>query len=226
MKSTNNYSFSQVPQVNIPRSAFQRDNGYKTTMNTGDLVPVYVDEILPGDTFSISPTLFTRLATPIAPIMDNMYLDIQWFFVPNRLIWSNWQRFNGEQDNPDDSTDYIMPTVSPITPQAQSIYDYMGLPINVTLKDIVSLPFRAYNLIYNEWYRDQNLMDSVPVNKGDGPDDPNDYIILTRCKQHDYFTSALPWLQKGQTVDLPIGGQASIIDPTPANGYFLGSNEP
>lgn len=226
MKSTNNYSFSQVPQVNIPRSAFQRDNGYKTTMNTGDLVPVYVDEILPGDTFSISPTLFTRLATPIAPIMDNMYLDIQWFFVPNRLVWENWQRFNGEQDNPDDSTDYIMPTVNPITPQVQSIYDYMGLPINVTLKDIVSLPFRAYNLIFNEWYRDQNLMDSVPVNKGDGPDDPNDYIILTRCKQHDYFTSALPWLQKGKTVDLPIGGQASIIDPTPANGYFLGSPSP
>ena len=203
--------FSQIPSTQIPRSVFDRSHGYKTTFNSGYLVPFYVDEVLPGDSFKLTATLFARLATPIVPFMDNLYLETFFFFVPNRLVWDNWQKFNGEQKNPSDSTDFLIPTVSGTNVQNQTLWDYFGLPTNVSkaLK-VNALPFRAYNLIFNEWFRDENLQDSLKVPTGDGPDNLTDYNLVRRGKRHDYFTSCLPWPQKGPGVEISIGGQASV----------------
>ena len=203
--------FSQIPSTQIPRSVFDRSHGYKTTFNSGYLVPFYVDEVLPGDSFKLTATLFARLATPIVPFMDNLYLETFFFFVPNRLVWDNWQKFNGEQKNPNDSTDFLIPTVSGTNVQNQTLWDYFGLPTNVNkaLK-VNALPFRAYNLIFNEWFRDENLQKSLKVPTGDGPDNLIDYNLVRRGKRHDYFTSCLPWPQKGPGVEISIGGQANV----------------
>lgn len=203
--------FSQIPSTQIPRSVFDRSHGYKTTFNSGFLVPFYVDEVLPGDSFKLTATLFARLATPIVPFMDNLYLETFFFFVPNRLVWDNWQKFNGEQKNPTDSTDFLIPTVSGTNVQNQTLWDYFGLPTNVSqaLK-VNALPFRAYNLIFNEWFRDENLQESLKVPTGDGPDNLSDYSLVRRGKRHDYFTSCLPWPQKGPGVEISIGGTASL----------------
>ena len=203
--------FSQIPSTQIPRSVFDRSHGYKTTFYAGLLVPFYVDEVLPGDSFKLTATLFARLATPIVPFMDNLYLETFFFFVPNRLVWDNWQKFNGERKNPADLTDFLIPTVSGTNVQNQTLWDYFGLPTNVrnTLK-VNALPFRAYNLIFNEWFRDENLQDSLKVPTGDGPDDLSDYNLVRRGKRHDYFTSCLPWPQKGPGVEISIGGKANL----------------
>ena len=203
--------FSQIPSTQIPRSVFDRSHGYKTTFNSGYLVPFYVDEVLPGDSFKLTATLFARLATPIVPFMDNLYLETFFFFVPNRLVWDNWQKFNGEQKNPTDSTDFLIPTVSGTNVQNQTLWDYFGLPTNVNkaLK-VNALPFRAYNLIFNEWFRDENLQESLKVPTGDGPDNLSDYNLVRRGKRHDYFTSCLPWPQKGPGVEISIGGKANL----------------
>lgn len=203
--------FSQIPSTQIPRSVFDRSHGYKTTFNSGYLVPFYVDEVLPGDSFKLTATLFARLATPIVPFMDNLYLETFFFFVPNRLVWDNWQRFNGEQKNPADSTDFLIPTVSGTNVQNQTLWDYFGLPTNVNAAlKVNALPFRAYNLIFNEWFRDENLQDSLNVPTGDGPDNLSDYNLVRRGKRHDYFTSCLPWPQKGPGVEISIGGTAKV----------------
>ena len=203
--------FSQIPSTQIPRSVFDRSHGYKTTFNSGYLVPFYVDEVLPGDSFKLTATLFARLATPIVPFMDNLYLETFFFFVPNRLVWDNWQKFNGEQKNPSDSTDFLIPTVSGTNVQNQTLWDYFGLPTNVNgaLK-VNALPFRAYNLIFNEWFRDENLQESLKVPTGDGPDNLADYNLVRRGKRHDYFTSCLPWPQKGPGVEISLGGTVPI----------------
>lgn len=204
--------FTQVARPEIQRSTFDRSHGYKTTMDSGLLIPIFVDEALPGDTFNIRPTIFGRLATPIKPIMDNMYIDVHFFSVPVRLVWENWQKFNGEQENPDDTTNYLVPTItSPVGGYTESsIYDYMGLPTKVAGLEHMSLPLRAYSLIWNTWYRDENLQDSVVVPKDDGPDAPSDFTILPRGKRKDYFTSALPFAQKGTAVSIPLGTQAPV----------------
>lgn len=218
--SSKQHLFSQIPHADIPRSSFDRSHGYKTTFDSGYLIPFYIDEALPGDTFNCDATLFARLATPAVPIMDNMRLTTFFFAVPLRLIWDNFQRFMGEQDNPTDTTDYLTPQISSGTSgfAVGSISDYFGLPTNVPNLSVNSFWHRAYNLIWNEWFRDQNLQDSVPVPKGDGPDNLDDFELLRRCKRHDYFTSALPWPQKGPGVTLPLGGTAPVV----GNGLALG----
>jgi hypothetical protein len=226
-KSVDTHKFSMVPRADIPRSSFSSQKTHKTTFNSGLLIPVYVDEVLPGDTFNLNMTGFGRLATPLFPIMDNMYMDSFFFFVPNRLLWDNWQKFMGEQEKPGDSISYIIPECeSPVGGYTtNSLHDYMGLPTvgqldsTKTFKHANLWP-RAYNLIWNEFFRDQNLQDPVKVNKGDGPDLPADYVLKRRGKRHDYFTSALPWPQKGDAVSMPLGGMAPIM----ADGLFKVTN--
>nr|QJB21117.1 MAG: major capsid protein [Microvirus sp.] len=241
------HRFSDAPAMYMRRTKFDRSHVYKTTFNSGKLIPVFVDEVLPGDTTRMSVNYFARLATPIKPIMDNIYLDWFFFFVPNRLVWDHWQNFCFEQEDPDDKTDYVIPTVT-ATNNAEnsyvgSLWDYFGLPVNTAgnLSDINALPFRAVYLIWNEWFRDENLQKSVKIQKGDtnevldssrASDQPSwlftsDTNIVPglacppRGKRHDYFTSALPWTQKGPGVSVGLAGTATLVDPSPVSGYFV-----
>lgn len=215
MKSIMDHSFARVPKAEIQRSVFDRSCGYKTTFNAGLLIPFYVDEYLPGDTFNVNATLFARLNTPIVPVMDNMYLTTFFFAVPNRIIWTNFVKMMGEQEDPADSIAYttpqiVMPAAGPV---AETLFDYFGIPIgsDSNALSISALPSRAYNLIWNEWFRDQNLQDSVVVDKDDGPDTYTDYVLLRRGKRHDYFTSCLPWAQKGTAPTIALSGEADVL---------------
>jgi hypothetical protein len=234
----------------MKRTKFDRSHVYKTTFDSGKLIPVFVDEVLPGDTARMSVNYFARLATPIKPIMDNIYLDWFFFFVPNRLVWEHWQNFCFEQEDPGDSTDYVIPTVTATGNSENayigSLWDYFGLPVNTSgnLSDISALPFRAVYLIWNEWFRDENLQKSVKIQKGDTNEVLNSaqsseqpsWVFSSgttivaglacppRGKRHDYFTSALPWTQKGPGVSIGLAGTASIVDPSPMQGCLLWSN--
>lgn len=244
------HRFSDAPAMYMRRTKFDRSHVYKTTFDSGKLIPVFVDEVLPGDTARMSVNYFARLATPIKPIMDNIYLDWFFFFVPNRLVWDHWQNFCFEQEDPDDSTDYVIPTITAggnsENAYIGTLWDYFGLPVNTgTLSGINALPFRAVYLIWNEWFRDENLQKSVKIEKGDvnGVLDSNrktdqpSWVFKSgttesvaglacppRGKRHDYFTSALPWTQKGPGVSVGLAGTASIVDPTPDSGYLLHSD--
>jgi hypothetical protein len=216
-QSVDVHQFTMIPKADIPRSSFDCQATHKTTFDAGFLIPVYVDEMLPGDTFRLNMTAFARLSTPIFPIMDNMHLDSFFFFVPNRLIWNNWRQFMGQQANPDSSISFVVP--QQVTPAGGyaigSLQDYMGLPTvgqmaaGGTISHCAFWP-RAYNLIWNEWFRDENLQNSVVVDLGDGPDNVANYTLLRRGKRKDYFTASLPWPQKGASVTLPLGSQAPV----------------
>lgn len=203
-----------TPRANIPRSSFDRSHGYKTTFDAGLLIPFYVDEALPGDTFNLKVTSFARLATPLKPILDNIFMETFFFSVPVRQVWDNWEKFNGEQKNPSDSTDFIVPREQINNLQVGSVGDYMGLPTDTSSSYLAnSLHFRAYRHIYNNWFRDQNLINSVAVATDDGPD-TTQQTVLRRRKRPDYFTSSLPFPQKGDAVTIPIVGDAPVIvDP-------------
>jgi len=208
------HSFSHVPSANIQRSSFDRSHGFKTTFDGGYLIPVFWDMAVPGDTMALRATMFARLNTPIVPFMDNMRLTSFFFAVPVRLVWDNFQKMMGEQIDPGDSIDFLAPIMT--WPAGGytigSIADYLGWPTGNlgTGYGAVSLWHRAYNLIWNEWFRDQNIQDSVVVDRDDGPDDSTDYVLLRRGKRHDYFTACLPWPQKGDSVTLPLGTEAPI----------------
>lgn len=223
LPSVMTHEFSKIPPPTIQRSTFNRSHGLKTAFDAGYLVPIYVDEALPSDTFSMKVHLMARLSTLVKPVMDNLWLETFFFAVPCRLLWANWKRFMGEQSNPGDSTSYVIPQVFKTGAWTEgSIFDYFGLPTDHTKTTGTftanALPLRAYNLIYNEWFRDENLCTAATIANGD-IDSPGNYALLKRGKRHDYFTSCLPWAQKGVAISMPIGGNAAVWGTDYAMGF-------
>lgn len=216
MKSAMIKDYASIPSSKLPRSRFNRSWDLKTTFDAGYLIPVGCDLLYPGDTIDLGASAVVRLSTPIYPIMDNLFVDLHAFFVPGRLLWTNWEKFMGEREDPADTiSSYTIPvlTRSASTDFATgSVFDYMGLPPDVNTSIAISaLPFRAYNLIYNEWFRDQTIQDTVTVNVDNGGDALTDYTLLRRNKRHDYFTSCLPWPQRTSAVSMPLGTTAPVI---------------
>ena len=218
------HKFANVQAPAIPRSAFDRSHNYKTIFDAGFLVPIYLDEVLPGDTHTVKMANFVRMATPLYPVMDDMIMETFWFYVPMRLVWDNFLEFMGEEvSGPGTLVTRSIPQVDAPTGGwlEKSLADYMGIPIGVEKDEINSLPFRCYNLIWNEWFRDQNLQNLVTVHKDDGATEADtDYTgygssgtdpLLRRGKRHDYFTGCLPWPQKGSAVDIPLGTYAPVV---------------
>lgn len=228
LPSVMQHDFSRAPQVNITRSTIDMSSGYKSAFDAGYLIPMFVEEVLPGDTWNVRATILARLATPYYPIMDNLYIDTHWFFCPNRLLWNNWKKMMGEQDNPADSIAYTTPrqTIPVGGYTLNSLGDYFGIPTLIAGQENPNaLPFRMYNRTWNEWFRDENLQNSVTLDLGDGPDTAANYVLLKRGKRFDYFTGCLPWPQKGSAVSLPLGNTAPIKSLATVGTGFVGVND-
>jgi len=223
--SASSHQFTEVPHADIQRSTFDRSHGLKTTFDAGELIPVYVDEALPGDTFSCNMTAFARLATPIHPTMDNAFMDSHFFSVPIRLVWDDFEEFMGETKHYtasgtarlDETPDFthatpIPPTItSPAGGELEgTLSDYFGIPTKHAAIQFSALWHRAYNLIWNDWFRDENLQTFAVVSTASGADTTTNQLVLNRGKRHDYFTSALPWPQKGADVTIPLSGNAPV----------------
>lgn len=241
MNRNSEYNFAQNPQVGVSRSRFQRNSDNKTTFNTGDLIPIYLDEVLPGDTHEIDVACVMRMATPIFPVMDNAFCDFYFFFVPNRLIWEHWKEFMGENKKTawTPKTEYSIPQVTAPAEgwEEGTLADYFGLPTKVKGISVSALPGRAYGLIYNEWFRNQNITqptlvevtDATTTGKNDGSKTNDSAITLAKplkaAKVFDYYTGALPEPQKGEPISLPLTGNANVIalingEPDESRVYF------
>lgn len=225
------HDFSITPKSDVPRSVFRMDHGLKTAFSFSYLIPILTEEVLPGDTWRCGINVVARTAVPIVPVQDNWHLEFFSFFVPMRLVWPNARKFWGEQDNPSDSISYTVPTVTSAAGgfPINSLFDYMGLPTvgqvgGANTVTINALPLCSYLLIYNQWFRDENLQTYVgPSAFTDGPYTPSSFPLLTRGKRFDYITQALPWPQKGNTaISIPLGSSANV--KTSTTEWNTGSN--
>lgn len=218
------HDFGKTPSVDKPRSVFDLSHGHKTAIDFDYIYPICVLDVLPGDSIKVRSSLLARLSTPQFPTFDNIHIDEHWLSIPWRLIWENARKFHGEQDNPSDSIDYTIPQFTSFTPTEDSLHDYLGLPINGNAMTPNSIYHRAYAKCINDWYRDQNLQNSVVCDTDDGPDNPADYTLFKRGKRFDYFTQALISPQKGDAVNLPLGSSAPITGLGKVNqNYVAGS---
>ncbi|AXH75767.1 MAG: major capsid protein [Microviridae sp.] len=228
---------SMIARPDVPRSKFSGSFSVKLTFDAGLLIPFHVEEVYPGDHFKYDFVPLVRTSTPLFPIMDSQRIDIHCFFVPNRISWTNWVKLMGQQDDPSDSIAFTVPKVTSTGNgfAVGGVGDYMGLPTvgqPTAVLSVNALPFRAYNRIYNSWFRDENLVPSANNTTGDGTIGEAFYPLRRRAKSHDYFTSCLPWPQKfvapsipspvtgigPATVDTTIGPVTLRETPSPTNG--------